>query len=461
VDQEESKKHGNGKVLFIIIVIIIILSAIYFKVTGKSVLDILADYRANNSTTQLKGKINFDADSKSSFALIGDAYVQCTKDGIKYNGSSNWNETYTMQNPIMMSEGNIIAVGEIKNRGVYVFNEKGKLYTVQTEAEIVKFAINKLGYLAVITKTDSKYTTKVYNKSGVLLTERIDEIKEIYPVALDISDDGKYLAVSYIDTSSTNYVSRILFYDIENKNEYVDSINFNATIQKKDEIIVMVSYSEGNKLTVVSDKAIMLVDYNGKELWSKSLSNNLTAIELDNKKEIVLALGDAFPSGSEYKSGTVIWYDFAGNKLGSYETKDKIEILAAKGSKILAYGAQTIYGLSNRGNLLWKHIGTQDVNQVLLYDDLSKMLLTYRNSAEIININSKKMDKSEIVTEESTAEESKETEQSSKKVETTKETETIMPTTNKETTTQHTTASTKSSSVKQTTTVKQTTKKSN
>lgn len=437
MNDEKPKIQGRIKVFLTIIVLILILSYIYLKVTGNSMLEILMDYQAKNVTTQLKDKITFDADSKSSFAIVSGAYVQCTKDGIKYFGDNNWNETYTMTNPLMITEANIIAVGEIKSREVFVFNEKGKLYSAQTDAEIVKFAINKLGCLAVITKTESEYITKVYNKNGVLLTDIVDEIKEIYPVAIDLSADGKYLAISYIDTSGTSYVSRILFYDIENENEYVDSINFNATIQKKDEIIAMLSYI-GDNLAVVSDKSIMLVDYTGKELWSKVLSNNLTAIDLGNKDNVIMALGDEFPGGSEYKSGTIVWYDIAGNKIGSYETNDKIQLLCSKANRIVAYGTKTIYGLNTRGSLLWEHAVTQDLKQMLLYDDLSRMFLTYRNSAEIVSVNSKLSDKKDGEKGKADSAQINETQKNNSSSEQTKESIKVKSTTAKEQSTQQT-----------------------
>lgn len=388
MENEKTKKHMVLKFLILLVILGIIAGSLYLRSIGTNIIDLVLTYKP--VTTKVLEPINFDADSKSSFAIIQNHYVQATKDGVKYSGGSNWNKTYTMNSPIMISEGNIVAISELNNRIVYVFNEKDIMYDVQTDFPIQQFSINRLGYLAIIMRNNDKYIVKVYTPSGEVSTERNFGVEQNYPIATDISEDGKSVAISVLDTSSTNYVSAITFLTVgkEGEAEVLDSLY--ASIDKSNEIIFATAYMEDNIFIAVSDKTIIAADATtAKIIWEITLNNEITALDMSDGKTIAIGLGDELPGGSDYKSGTAIWYDTSGKKLGHYETAKKIKLINCKSNRVLVYSGKSIYGLTKNSHLLWEHIVLQDVNQMLIFNDLSRMLVAYKNSAQIIDIKAK------------------------------------------------------------------------
>ncbi len=390
MNKPKQKKRIELKFLLILITLSLVALFIYLKNTDDNIKDIFSEIPFFNTTTEVVETINFDPNNKSSFVTLKNSYVHCTKDGVKYEGLSKWNDTYSYTAPIMISEGNIVAIYELKNRTIYVFNENGKMYECHTKYPIMQVTINRQGYLVAITKDNDRYVVIPYNNFGNPLSEgSIFEVEQNYPITADISEDGKHMAIGFLDTSYTYYESKILFINLSDKSqlESVDSIS--SSTKKQGEIIFSLCYMEDNNLIAISDKRIIGIDKNFKISWEKPLTNELTALDVSDNKFIALGLGNELPGGSEYKSGTVTWYDLTGKEIGNYELNKEVKKLNVKSNRILIYSGRSIYCLTRKGTLLWEYPVTQDVVGMMLFEDLSHMIVVYKNSVQIINIKAK------------------------------------------------------------------------
>lgn len=387
--QQQKHTHTALKFFLILIFLGVVVGILYLRSIGTDLADFVLAYQSDSIVTEIIDTIEYDTDSKSSFAIIKNDYVHCTKDGVKYNGGAKWNETYTIDKPTMISEGNIVAVCEFNNKAIYVFNEKGKMYSQTTQAPIVQFALNKSGYLAVITKENGKYDIYLYNPNGDIVTARMsgndENEKGIFPIAVDISEDGKCMAISYLETSDTIYRSKILFIGIGREAELENSDSLISGIHKDNEIIFSLSY-KGDTLIAVSDKSILAIDSTLKEKWSINLTNEIAALDFSNEKNIVVAFGDKLPVQNSFEPNTVVWYDLSGKQLSEYTLDSPIYMLTSKDNRALVYSSNSIYAVNKGGKLLWEHIILHDLNQMLMFDNLSTMLLCYKNSAQIIDI---------------------------------------------------------------------------
>lgn len=416
---KETKKHTAALKFFLILIALgIMTGVIYLKINNISLIDFLLAYQSKYVTSKVVENISFDMDSKSSFALLKNSYVHCTKDGIKYSGANEWNETFTLSAPTMISEGNIIAVTEFNSKTVYVFNENGKMYSITSNAPIVQFAVNKLGYLAIITKNIDEHIIELYSPSGNLITKRFEgnEQKAIYPIAIDISDDGKFMAVSYLDTNDTVYTSKILFFGTSKQAEAelgADSI-VNAGIQGDKQVIFSLKYMNNNTLIAISDKKIIAINQECEEIWNFNLTNEIVSLDFNEGNSIIIAFGNELPGSNAFKPGTVVWYDLSGKQLSSYEIDSDIKFMTSKDKRLLVYAENSIYSITQGGKLFWHHIVLQDVDQMLLFDNLSTILLKYKNSAQIVDIKARliKPDELDETESESTDETNTETQES-------------------------------------------------
>lgn len=386
-------KNKIIKISILLLLLICILTGLAFY--------ILNEINPQNHICILEETIEFPIDSKTTLRELKNGYIRCTKDGVTYVGNPTWNETYTLNSPVLISDGNITAVTEFKNRIAYVFNEKGKMYSVQTNGEIIHFSINKLGNLALIIKENNKYTINLYSTHGEIILSRYENEEQIWPLAVDISDDLESMAVSYLDTSLTQtdaYNSKILFYSIKNEDKYTDNLIPNASVEKSNEIITILKYMEDNCLIAISESSITAINKEHEKKWEKEFGNYITALDTSNPNIVVIGMGNTLLNKNGVEKGTALWYDLNGNKLGEFHTGSEIQAVVSKSDKIVIYSNKDIYGLDKKGTLLWEYPVIQDVKQLMIYDDLSKIIAVYQNSADIINTNGKENSTENIIT---------------------------------------------------------------
>ena len=386
----EESKNKIIKFLAMILAVICILIGISLK--DSEFIQTYKERKEQAYVCALERTIDFTIDSKTTFRELKDGYIRCTKDGVTCVGSSTWNETYTLNSPVLISDGNITAVTELKNRTAYVFNEKGKMYSVQTNGEIVHFSINKLGNLALIINEQDRYTVNLYNTKGEIILSRYENETQIFPLAVDISDDLECMAISYLDTSSTQtegYNSKILFYSIKNEDSYTDNLIPNASVERKNEIITILKYMNENNLIAISDSSVIAINNEYEKKWEKEFGNYITAIDTSNPNIIVFGFGKPLPNKNGVEEGTALWYNLEGNKLGEFYTGSKIETVVSKSDRVAIYSNKVIYGVNTKGTLLWEYPVIQDVEKLMIFDDLSRIFAVYQNSADIINVRAK------------------------------------------------------------------------
>ncbi len=334
----------------------------------------------------------FDPGSRVNYGIYKNDFFQCSKDGLKKFTASKdekWNETYTLNSPIIVTEQSIIAVGEREGRRIYVFNESGKLFEASTEHPLINFAVNKLGYLAVTQQTKKGYSILVFTNKGEQLLGPIFEEPQIYPVGMDISDDGRILAVSCLDVSGTKMRSSLVFYYLWKEEGKSFQDNMFAALNKEDMIdlvIPTIGYMEDNTLIAVGDKRIIAVDEKGNELWSRVLSNKIHHVSLQPKKNFVIAFGESFPGEKPGGENRIVWYNLKGEITADFSVQKEVTHLYAD-----EYGAafgttRTFYGSNTQGKLLWEYTATRDIKQLLPFEDKKRVLVVYKDQAEVMEV---------------------------------------------------------------------------
>lgn len=341
--------------------------------------------RAEN-VVESQEKMAIDESSRTVFAIFGESFLLCTKDGVKYfneMGDRKWNDTFNMTVPQMVSEGKFVAVGDISGKTVRVYGENGLLYSVQTDGDLVQFALNINGYLSVISKGESAYSIQIYNAGGTLLKGRVEESDGVFPLASDVSDDNKAFAVSYLDTTDIEPIGRVLFFYINpnDSENYTDSMF--AGVEKSDEVIPMIGFMQGGLLTAVSDLAIYGISSAGQEVWKYPLENRLQQVSLSNKSNVVLALGDGIANKDGREEGTICWIDNSGKESASYQGGGEIDYLQSSAQGVII-GVDKVYsGLKNSGKLAWSYRATTDVRDILPMGSLERVMLVTKNQAMI------------------------------------------------------------------------------
>ncbi len=140
-------------------------------------------------------------------------------------GKVLWNQTYEMQNLMVATSGDVVAIGDYNGREVYILNSEKKLGEISTTMPIRSIAVSQTGRVAVAV-ADTKVTwIYLYDSDGEMRFEVKTTMNQSgYPIAFGLSPNGELLGLSCIYVDSGAIKSRIAFYNFglvgENKSDY-------------------------------------------------------------------------------------------------------------------------------------------------------------------------------------------------------------------------------------------------
>ena len=336
----------------------------------------------------------YDMDSRAQiYTTKGEkGFFLASRDGVRFitsDGQKTMNSTYNITSPLLVGKGGIIGVAEENGFALHVFNAGGQLYSVSTEHPILHFSVAENGYSVVITKRSTDYDIIVYNNSGITISYSLFAEANVYPMAADVSNDGRILAVSYLDTTGGEIHSKITFAYIsktEAANFAADNGVFAAVNQNPDRLVGLIRFMKGNVLLAVSDKDVACyeADNGAQRRFSLQLGNKLDAVCLTESDWFALAYGARNPNLPGAEPGTCAFYDLNGSTLGEYRAAEPVTQLTAGYNAVLVCSERRFTAVSQSGNALWTHDATYDVSQALFMDNTNKLVLAGGTQAEVL-----------------------------------------------------------------------------
>lgn len=405
----------------------------------------------DNQTNKYEKTIaEYELNSKADFYTYNKNIYYCTKDGMQMlnsDGDIVWSDTYTMVSPYMTAEEDIIGVSDENGRILNIYNSKGKLYSINTENIIISFSINKNGFCSVISQNEKSYFIDVYNNNNEIAFKGEFPFEDGMPIASDISNDNKILAVSFLKINDLNMTDVISFYYISRQDgkttESSDSMF--SSFKEEDQIIPILKFMDSNNVIAVSDKAIICAGIKDisnnaestkcEKKWSIELKNKLDCIDFPNGKYITVAYGEPFinKENSE-KKGMVKWYNLEGGKSNEFIMDKTVTGLYSNNNATIIASDRNFKAVANKGGLIWEHNSIQDTKKILFLDGTNKVLFVTPKKAEIIDKSKKSNISNSDETEENSSDLTSETttmEQETASMETTVQEETIETTTAK------------------------------
>lgn len=211
-----------------------------------------------------------DISDTSSYAQFADGIVRYNRDGVVFLNKKNeeqWIQPTQIQNPTICVKDNAFAVADNGGNNILVFTREGLKGEIETTLPIEKIAISDQGIVSAILRNENSPQIISYDATGNILVEQQVTVSTTgYPVALEMSDDGNMLAVSYLYTEGTAIKSRDIYY------------NFGETGQERTDNIVMSEEYDNTVMAEIffmgDDRSIVVGDdrfviYRGKEVPEK------------------------------------------------------------------------------------------------------------------------------------------------------------------------------------------------
>ena len=277
-------------VFSIVAVIAVILFVIYINWKNK----IYTTYEVIQQTDYVH------SNDTECFELAGNI-LNYSNDGMNCmdtRGRIIWNQTYEIQNPIIRSSGKIVAVADYNGRTIYVANTEEILGQINTTMPIRDFCVSANGIVAVV--LDNSTVTSIYlyscKKKDPLVGFKTTMSKSGYPIALNISDDGTILAVSYLKADGGKLTTNIGFYNFSSVGQnYTD--NLVSAYGYSEAVVPMLGFMNNDVSFALADNRLMF--YQGRQkpenISDILISENILSV-FNNKNYIGLVY---YNSGAE------------------------------------------------------------------------------------------------------------------------------------------------------------------
>lgn len=158
------------------------------------------------------------SDVKSAkFQEFNGNILKYSQDGISCLDLENnviWNHAYSMQEPIISTRKEYVAVADQKGNKIYVLNNEGLQGEIEALKPIRQIRVANQGVIAVLMEDDTANYIYCYDQTGKLLVDSEVRLENTgYPVSIALSNDGKKLGVSYLDISDGVAKTEIAFYN--------------------------------------------------------------------------------------------------------------------------------------------------------------------------------------------------------------------------------------------------------
>ena len=253
----KAKRKRNRRIRRLICLIIVILLIagcfLYYKLAVFDAYSVTASLELSNSGDM------------SEYISFKNGYVKITENGVTYFNRKGiiWSENYSMTQPVYDICRGYIAVADIKQNEVYLFDKDGLVSVVSTEYSIIDIEVSKAGVIAAATDDDDANYIEVYDKSGnELLTARSVFSTSGYLTDISLSADGTKLAAAFINVDLQDIVSRVVFYDFSEGSEDSDVVvgGFN---QYTNTVLTNVEFLDGDRVVAIGDNALTIYDFSG------------------------------------------------------------------------------------------------------------------------------------------------------------------------------------------------------
>lgn len=211
-----------------------------------------------------------DISDTSSYAQFADGIVRYNRDGVVFLNKKNeeqWIQPTQIQNPTICVKDNAFAVADNGGNNILVFTREGLKGEIETTLPIEKIAISDQGIVSAILRNENSPQIISYDATGNILVEQQVTVSTTgYPVALEMSDDGNMLAVSYLYTEGTAIKSRVIYYNFgETGQERTDNIVMSE--EYDDTVMAEIFFMGDDRSIVVGDDRFVI--YRGKEVPEK------------------------------------------------------------------------------------------------------------------------------------------------------------------------------------------------
>lgn len=376
VDRKTKREERKRIVILLLAVVAVAVVAVliyrYFNRTFN-------DYEVESS------KERSDVMSMEYQSYNKDMMLKYSNDGITvmdHKGNDVWSAGYNMKNPYVVSRGEYVAVADIGNKQLIIYDGKGNGDEVEILHPITMVDVSAQGIACVVLEDDMVNYIRLCDGSNVYSEIKTRIAVDGYPLSVALSDDARKLVTSYVAVGENESENFLTFY---NFGEVGDSYN-NKIVRAEtleNEMVPMIKFVTNDDVVAFTDGRIKTYrmketpeevfvsekfEYNIKSVISspqrvgvvldnyKEGAKQLLVYSLDGEEEINMALEN------EYKN--------------IYLSEKEVVMTADLGVKII----------NGNGKVKFQMNFDERLDYFFPYNNKDKYILVDENSIEFIKL---------------------------------------------------------------------------
>ncbi len=378
----KTKRERQKKVAIIVIIFVVVtvIATAIYRYANR----IYNDYEVEAS------KERNDSKSMTYQSYNDDMMLKFSNDGITVldaKGQDVWSAGYNMKNPRVVSKGEYIAVADIGNKQLVIYDGKGNKDEVEILNPISMVDISAQGIAAVVLEDEMVNYIRICDGSNLYSEIKTRIAVDGYPVDISISDDARKLVTSYVaigeSTEGENYLT---FYNFgEVGKSYNNKIVRAETLD--DEMVAVVKFVSNNDVVVFTDRRIKT--YQMKE----TPQENFVSDEFEYSIKSVMAseqrVGAVLDNYKEGKKQLKV-YSLDGEQVIDVALDNEYKDIYISDKEVIMTTDMGVKIIGGNGKNKFEMKFEEHLDYFLPYNDKDKYILVDENSVELIKLIEKK-----------------------------------------------------------------------
>ena len=202
-----------------------------------------------------------ETSDSNRYASFRNGIIRYGRNGVTFLSRQNevlWIQPGQFQNPALEVNDQTFAVADTGGNSIQIFTDKGLKGEFETNLPIEKFSLSNQGIVSAILKNENSPMIVTYDSTGNILVENQVVTGSMgYPVALEMSPDGKVLLVSYLDMKNSTLKSRVAGYNFVE--EGTDRENHQVSMEEyEDSVIPEIFFMDAVTSVAVGDHSFSI-----------------------------------------------------------------------------------------------------------------------------------------------------------------------------------------------------------
>ncbi len=289
------------------------------------------------SSYEVSGSIPNTEENLSGYLPYNGSAVRYGLDGavaFDEKGKLLWNGSYEMQDPIADVCEKYVVIADRGNKEVRVYNENGEAASFRMEHAIIKASVAQQGVTAILMGDKNNHYIKLLDLKGEELVDQGYPISKYgYPMDIDLSNDGKKLAMILMKVNQGKIVNEVGFWNFgEVGKNLKDRFAGGFSYEEDQNIMPSVTFLDNNTACAFKDNGFILysVPEYPEAVMEEKVEGYIRSV-LHSSKYVGLVVE------GENGSSQLLLYDHKGKKLLDKKLELKYNNIFLSGDEIILY----------------------------------------------------------------------------------------------------------------------------